>query len=111
MLFNGGALESFQPTRVIRQGDPFSSYLFILCMEVLGTLIVEKCEESCGTPCRLPGGVAFSHLFFTDDLILFAKADVKNCMAIRDVLDNFCMLSGQKFSAEKSRMFFSPNLA
>ena len=57
------------------------------------------------------GGVAFSHLFFTDDLILFAKADVKNCMAIRDVLDTFCMLSGQKFSAEKSWVFFSPNLA
>ena len=57
------------------------------------------------------GGVVFSHLFFTDDLILFAKVDVKNCMAIRDVLDTFCMFSSQKFSAKKSRVFFSPNLA
>lgn len=36
---------------------------------------------------------------------------MKNCRAIRDVLDTFCGLSGQKVSAEKSRVFFSPNLA
>ena len=52
------------------------------------------------------GGVVFSHLFFTDDLILFAKADVKNCLAIKDVLDTFCMFSGQKFSAKSLRCFF-----
>ena len=52
------------------------------------------------------GGVAFSNMFFIDDLTLFAKADVKNCMAIRDVLDTFCMLSSQKVSAKKSRVFF-----
>lgn len=81
-------------------------------MEVLGTLIVEKCEEKLWDPMPTSkGGVAFSNMFFTDDLTLFAKADVKNCMAIRDVLDTFCIFSGQKVSAEKSRVFFSPNLA
>ena len=39
-------------------------------------------------------GPAFSHLFFVDDLILFTKADVVNCSAIRDVLDTFCSISG-----------------
>lgn len=38
--------------------------------------------------------MAFSHLFFADNLVLFAKADVKNSMAVRDVLDTFCMLFG-----------------
>ena len=30
-----------------------------------------------------------SHLFFADDLVLFAKVDHINCSAIRDVLDDF----------------------
>ena len=42
--------------------------------------------------------------------MLFAKADRKNCIAIKDVLDTFCSLLGQKISEEKSRVFFSPNV-
>ena len=44
ILFNRAALEPFLPSRGIRQGDPFSPYLFILSMEVLGALIAEKCN-------------------------------------------------------------------
>ena len=42
--------------------------------------------------------------------MLFAKANRKNCVAIKDVLDSFCEISGQKISGEKSPVFFSPNV-
>ena len=55
-------------------------------------------------------GPAFSHLLFADDLIFFAKADWVICSAIRDVLDEFCEVSGQTVSEAKSRVYFSPNV-
>ena len=45
VLFNEGKLEAFYPSRGIHQGDLLSPYIFILCMEVLGQLIEEKCND------------------------------------------------------------------
>ena len=55
-------------------------------------------------------GPSFSHVFFADDLMLFAKADYKNCEAIIEVLDNFCNLVGQKVNYTKSKILFSSNV-
>ena len=46
ILFNGEALDPIFPSRGIRQGDPISLYLFILCMDYLRQLIEEKCSEN-----------------------------------------------------------------
>ena len=71
----------------------------------------EKCNAKLWNPIKASqSGSAFFHLFFADDLLLFAKADYINCLAIRDVLDNFCSLSGQTLSEAKSRVYFSPNM-
>lgn len=92
-------LEPFLLSRGIRQGDLLSPYLFILCMEVLGAMIAEKCSSKLWNPVKASQGrMAFSHLFLADDLMLFTRADRKNCVAMREVLDSFCELSGQKVS-------------
>lgn len=81
-------------------------------IEVLGALIIEKCDATLWDPIKAWwGGLAFSHLFFANDLVLFAKADRKNFLAVREVLDSFCSLLGQKVSNAKSRVFFSPNVS
>lgn len=46
---------------------------------------------------------SFSHLFFANNLVLFAKTNLDNCMVIKEVLDNFCRVSGQTISGAKSK--------
>ena len=81
-------------------------------MEMLGYLISEKCEAKLWDPVKASrNGLAFSHLFFADDLVLFAKADLKNCCHVREALNTFCDLSGQKVSLHKSKVYLSPNVS
>lgn len=80
-------------------------------MEFLSSLINKKCEDGeWGKVKASRNGLGFSHIFFADDLLLFAKATQENCEAISEVLKEFCSLMGQKISSTKSKVFFSPNV-
>ncbi|KAL0008923.1 hypothetical protein SO802_010425 [Lithocarpus litseifolius] len=111
ILFNGGTLELFFPSKGIRQGDPLSPYLFIICMDFLGQLTEEKCNDNQWVPVKSSkSGPAFSHLKFANDLVLFAKANDTNCHTIKIVLNTFYSILGQSVSEAKSRGFFLPNV-
>lgn len=80
-------------------------------MEYLGNLIEEKCSKGLWCPLKASSGdLKISHLFFVDDLILFAKVNDEICEAIPEVLQVFCMELGQKINCEKSRIYFSLNV-
>ena len=77
----------------------------------MGSFIKDKSDAKLWDPVKtLRGGLAVSHLFFVDDLVLFTKADMKNCISMLDALEGFCGISRQKISKEKSRVYFSPNV-
>lgn len=112
ILINGGKSSSFKPTRGICQGDPFSPYLFILCMEYLGFLINESSRMKDWIPLKASRQIlGISHLFFTNDLMLFAKANKARATSIKNVLSKFCKESRQLVSPEKSCIYFSPNVS
>lgn len=74
VCWNGEASESFLPSWGLRQGDPLSPYLFVLCMEVLSHKIKTAVEERKWQPIMLTRqGPAVSHLFFTDDLYFLGR--------------------------------------
>lgn len=75
LICNGEKTDVTRPTRGLRQGDPTSSYLFILCIEKLGQWLRKKVEEGkLREEMASRGGLGLSHLFFVDDLLLFSES-------------------------------------
>ncbi|QHO25231.1 Putative ribonuclease H protein [Arachis hypogaea] len=111
ILWNGEELEEFTPSRGIRQGDPISPYIFVLCIERLSQLINAAVDHGFWKPIRLKkDGPPISHLCFADDIILFAEANIDQENVINKCLEAFCGSSGQSISREKTRVFFSKNV-
>ncbi len=91
VLVNGGTTNHFYPTRGIRQGDPLSPYLFILCQEVLSRLIEKECLAGSlkGVKMNL-AGPAFTHVMYVDDLMFFAKASSQEVQILDGCLEQYC---------------------
>ena len=47
--------------------------------------------------------------FFTDDSLFFLKANHDECRALVDILNSYCLASGQGINFSKSEALFSPN--
>ncbi|GLT96250.1 hypothetical protein SLE2022_138910 [Rubroshorea leprosula] len=111
ILWNGEPLPFFRPQRGLRQGDPLSPYLFILVMERLAHMIQRRVASRTWQPFKLSrGGVSLSHLFFADDLMLFAQASIAQLDIIMDCLNQFAKSSGLVLNLQRSKLFFSPNV-
>lgn len=111
LKWNGDKLDSFTPKRGLRQGDPCSPYLFVLCMEKLAILIEEKVQNKTWLPIKISkNGPPISHLFFADDCLFFTQAKVSQAKIVRDVLHDFCRASGLKVCVHKSCFIPSNNV-
>ncbi|XP_074283704.1 uncharacterized protein LOC141608241 [Silene latifolia] len=110
VLINGTPSTRMFPQCGLRQGDPISPYLFILCMEILSLMIV-KAEEL-----RFIEGIklsrnspTISHLLYADDALLCFRLTPSACESLRDILTSFTAFSGQMINHQKSYIKFSPN--
>jgi hypothetical protein len=106
VIFNGEPLEKFKPTRGIRQGDPISPYLFLLCAKGLSCLLNKNNDQEKGIVVA-KNAPKISHLLFADDSLLFFKANANGAEEIKMLLNAYCDASGQRINYEKSSIFFS----
>lgn len=111
LLWNGEITDAIRSLRGIRQGDPLSPYLFVLCMERLSRWILNNVEQGLWKYLKASrNSVRISHLFFANDLLLFAEAGIHQIDCINEGLERFCATSGQKINFSKSFVYFSPNI-
>ncbi|KAM6593181.1 hypothetical protein CsatA_000884 [Cannabis sativa] len=106
----GHELDPLTPSRGIRQGDPLSPYLFLICAEGFSSLI--KSFEARGElhGCRVCNGApVISHMLFADDSYLYCKAIEKEALNVIRLLQLFEQASGQQVNLAKSTIFFSSN--
>jgi len=111
VLINGSPSNNFYPKRGIRQGDPLSPYLFIICAEILSGLIASYQDQG-----KIHGitiarnAPPISHLFFADDSVVFCRANKNEANHLMDIFAEYQRISWQKINLNKSEMVFSPNI-
>lgn len=72
LLINGEPTSIITPHRGLRQGDPLSPYLFIICAEGLSTCLRRAVQNGYISGGRAShGGPCVSHMLFADDSLLF----------------------------------------
>ena len=89
-----------QITRSLRQGDPISSILFLLLVEVLGSkirheqsiegIVIAKKEKKIGQ--------------FADDLWSIIKGSQENLNNLLQVVDKYCQTVGMKINYDKTQV-------
>ena len=90
IMVNGEPQGLIHPTRGICQGDPLSSFLFLLCMEGLLGLIQHAASVGDIKGFSLcQRGLALTHLLFADDDLLFCRATSDECKKIIYILEKY----------------------
>ena len=107
---NGQPYDLNQPTQGLRQGDPLSPYLFLLCTEGLSVLLHQSAHQKVikGVAASA-NGPRISHLFFADDSLVFGRATVNEAKEIQRILKVYEASSGQQLNCHKTSLYFSPN--
>lgn len=99
------------PQRGLRQGDPLSSYLFILVAEGLSATIREaESRNGLNGIAIAIGALKVSHLLFADDSFFFFKVLPSKARTFKGILDLYATASGQTVNLEKYDLFFSSNV-
>ncbi|XP_019238392.1 PREDICTED: uncharacterized protein LOC109218478 [Nicotiana attenuata] len=90
IALNGGVYGNIEGKRGLRQGDPISPSIFVIC----GFDFHTKCR-----------GLKLNHLCFTDDVLLFCKGEMTSVLLMLRGLAAFSEATGLKTNEAKSNIY------
>uniref|UniRef100_A0A803QQ69 Reverse transcriptase n=1 Tax=Cannabis sativa TaxID=3483 RepID=A0A803QQ69_CANSA len=105
ILLNGEARGHIVPKRGLRQGDPLSPFLFLICSEGLSCLLNEASRANKIHGLRF-GTMEkrLTHLLYADDSLIFLDATAEEGVALKEVLRQYSAMSGQCINFNKSSL-------
>lgn len=107
---NGELSQDFSPERGLRQGNPMSPYLFLLCAEGLSALLAHAEREGRLHRIRIyRNAPAVSHLLFADDSLIMCKACPGEAQQLKDIFNVYEECLGQMINVDKLAVMFSPS--
>ena len=104
IAFNGELIGYFQGRKGIRQGDPMSSHLFVIVMDVLAKSLdlgAVNGAFNLHPKCLAP---MITHLSFADDVLVFSDGTETSIAGILTILDEFKKGSGLGINRDKTAL-------
>lgn len=111
VMMNGQCYGHIVPERGIRQGDPLSPFLFILCAEALVNIMNRTELNGDITGIKLTRSCpSIHHLLFADDSLFLCKANLKECSNFLKCLRLYGTASGQEINFQKSSITYGSQM-
>ena len=104
VMNNGYTTTPFQILRGVRQGDPLSPYLFIICLEILA-IDIRRNKEIQGI---VVDNEEIKSEIFADDLTSFLR-DSALLNALLSTIECFTLYSGLKINYDKTEVMLLGN--
>ncbi|MCO5582925.1 hypothetical protein L7F22_036828 [Adiantum nelumboides] len=98
---NGYITESFQLARSIRQGCPLAPLLFVIVTDPLLRNVDLQLQKQTIKPLPLPQGQSFLAQLFDVDNCNIVKCEHSSIVALMQVYDDFCSVSGSRIAPHK----------
>lgn len=105
LSINGELHGYFKGKRGLRQGDPISPFLFVICMEYLSRLLLKASRDPSFQFHPKCAKVGITHLAFADDIMLFGSGELPTVRILWDTLKEFGRCSGLEVSVPKSNIY------
>nr|GFA54722.1 RNA-directed DNA polymerase, eukaryota, reverse transcriptase zinc-binding domain protein [Tanacetum cinerariifolium] len=104
IIINGSPTKEFQFFKGLKQGDPLSTFLFILIMESLHLSFQRVVDASIFEGIKLSLSLSISHMFYADDAAFVVQWCDGNITTLVYVLECFYRASGLRINMSKSKI-------